>query len=79
MMEELAYDIPDFTVYAIEVYRRAKNMSGAEVYKTLTATGALDYIIEYGDTLHCEGDAAIVTDLDEYLANHHRSVQEAGK
>ena len=69
MAEELSYDIPDFTVYAIEVYRRAKNLSGAEAYRQLSETGALQFILDCGDTLHCESDEAIVMDIDDFNAN----------
>ena len=68
------YKHPDFVVYCIEIYKTAKGISGKEAYKILFESNALDFIDSCYEVLHIEGNSAIVTQIDEYLANQSVSV-----
>lgn len=52
----------------MERYRYWKKLSGKEVADLFEKYKVNDYIIRYFETLHVLGDACIVQDIDEYIA-----------
>lgn len=63
-----------FIIYCIERYRQIKGMSGTEVVDLFSEYGIFDFIRQFFDLLHINGDACIVQDIDDYIAE-----QKAGK
>ena len=60
---------PEFVVYCIEIYKVEKGISGKESYRILKETGAVNFIDDCYEALHCMGNDAIVWDIDEYIKN----------
>jgi len=58
-----------FLVYCIELYRRAKRMSGAAVYDLFRRTGADDYIRRSFGALHTTGERYVLEDIEGFLAS----------
>lgn len=46
------------------------NMGGEAVLKLFDEKGVTQYIIDYYDVLHTQGEKWIVEDIDEYIQNH---------
>jgi len=57
----------DFTVFCLESYRRAKNLSGKAVLKIFSDNKVFDYIKSFYDVLHSTGQDYIVQDIDLYI------------
>jgi len=58
----------NFLIYAMEIYRQAKNLSGREVAALFERHGLFDYVYDYADSLHTTGNDYIVGDIDGYIA-----------
>lgn len=58
-----------FLIYCIEMYRRAKHISGRAAYELFHATGADDYVRRCYGALHTTGDMYILDDVDGYICN----------
>ncbi|MBR4369893.1 MAG: DUF3791 domain-containing protein [Victivallales bacterium] len=63
-----------FIIYCIERYRQIKGMTGPEVIDLFNKYGILEFIRQFFDLLHINGDQCIVQDIDDYIAE-----QKAGK
>ena len=63
-----------FAIYCIERYRQMKGLSGKDVITLFNKYGILDFIHQFFDLLHINGDEAIVQEIDAYIAE-----QNAGK
>ena len=59
-----------FLIYCIEMYRRAKRISGRVAYDTFHSTGADDYVRQSYGALHTVGDQYILADIDGYIQSH---------
>ena len=70
------FDNVDFAVFAVEAYRRAKGLSGAQVADLFALTGIFDFLEEFGDTLHCQDEKETVAEIDEMIS---RSSHQTGK
>lgn len=56
-----------FLIYCIEMYRRAKHISGRSAYELFHSTGADDYVrLGYG-ALHTTGEQYILADIEGYI------------
>ena len=64
------YQHPEFVVFCIEVYKTDKGITGKESYNILKDTGAINFIGDCYEALHCMGSKPIVEDIDEYIKNH---------
>ena len=58
----------NFTVYCVEQYKAAKNMTGKEVAELFTRYRVWDYVYSCFEALHTTGDKYIVEDIDMYIA-----------
>ena len=63
------YKHPEFVVYCIEIYKNEKGISGKESYNMLKKTGAVNYIDDCYESLHCMGNKAIIFNIDNYIKN----------
>ena len=63
----MAKEEMNFLVYALETYRMIKDIPGKKMYETLKQSGAVDFIVEFYDTLHSTNDSEIVWQIDDYL------------
>lgn len=59
-----------FLIYCIEIYRRAKALTGRQAYDLFSATGADEYIRTCYGALHTTGERYIIMDIDEFIAAH---------
>ena len=59
-----------FLIYCIEMYRRAKHISGRVAYEIFRSVGADDYVRRCYGALHTTGERYILDDIDEYIASH---------
>ena len=59
-----------FLIYCIEMYRRAKHISGRVAYALFRSAGVDDYVRRCYGALHTTGERYIVEDIDQYIANH---------
>ena len=58
----------DFKAFCIEVYKASHGLTGKEVIELFTRYGVLDYIDDFYDTLHTQGEAYIISDLEQYIS-----------
>ena len=65
-----------FLVYCIEMYKKAKQSSGRQVFELFERYGAIDYIMDCYGALHTTGERYIVDDIDRFIANRRRSLAE---
>ena len=56
-----------FLIYCIEMYRRAKHISGRAAYELFRSTGADDYVRRCYGALHTTGEQYILEDVDGYI------------
>ncbi len=56
-----------FLIYCIEMYRRAKHISGRAAYELFRLTGADDYVRRCYGALHTTGERYIIEDIDGYV------------
>ena len=67
-MNNLEIEKTHFAVFVIDALAKDWHKNSSDVYKTLRNTGLMDeYIIEFYDVLHTQGEQAIVYDINEKL------------
>lgn len=59
-----------FLVYCIEMYRRAKGISGRDAYDLFHSTGADGYVRRCYGALHTVGERFILEDIEGYMAEN---------
>lgn len=59
-----------FLIYCIEIYRRAKNLSGRAAYDLFCQTGADEYVQRCFGALHTVGEAYVLDDISGYIQEH---------
>ena len=57
----------DFTVFCLESYKQAHNMTGKVALKVFNEYNVFDYIKSFYDVLHTTGQDYIVKDIDIYI------------
>lgn len=57
----------EFTVFCMESYRRANNLTGKAALKIFNDNKVFDYIKSFYDVLHSTGQDYIVQDIDLYI------------
>lgn len=62
----------DFTVFCLESYKQAHNMTGKESLKVFNDNKVFEYIEAFYDVLHSTGQNYIVEDIDIFI-NSRRS------
>lgn len=58
-----------FLIYCIEMYRRAKHISGRAAYELFRSVGADEYVRRCYDALHTTSERYILADIDKYIAS----------
>ena len=56
-----------FLVYCLEIYRKAKNLSGKQVMELFKKYGVMNYVMSFYDCLHTTGWQYTVEDIDLYI------------
>ncbi len=60
-----------FLIYCIEMYRRAKHISGRAAYELFRSTGADDDVRRSDGALHTTGEQYILADIDGFMSREH--------
>ena len=63
----------EFLIYCLEMYRRAKGLSGKAAFDLFRKTGVDDYIMKCFGALHTTGENYILSDIDGFIAGHAAS------
>lgn len=63
-----------FLIYATEMYKKEKNLTGKEVAELFTRYLVWDYIFSSFEALHTTGEKYIVSDIDEYIAEREKTL-----
>jgi hypothetical protein len=56
-----------FLVYCIEIVKRAKGLTGNQVYALFEKHNLFAFVIDYYELLHVHGEKYILQDIDEYI------------
>ena len=59
-----------FMIHCVECYRHNKRLTGAAVEELFSKHGVFEYIMEYFESLHVNGDRYLIEEIDEYIASH---------
>lgn len=59
----------DFTIYCIEEYKAAQNLTGKCVIEIFNKYDILEYIQKHYNALHTTGKQYIVEDIKRYIHN----------
>lgn len=65
------FDNVDFAVFAVETYRRAKSLSGAQVEALFSKAGVFEFLERFGDTLHCLDEKELIAEIDETISRQN--------
>jgi hypothetical protein len=57
----------DFTVFCLESYKHAHNLTGKAALEIFNDYKVFDYIKSFYDVLHSTGQEYIVEDINEYI------------
>ena len=57
----------DFLVYCMEIVKRARNLSGRQVYSLFEKYNLLKFVADFYELLHVHGEAYILEDIDDYI------------
>ncbi|MDR1564356.1 MAG: DUF3791 domain-containing protein [Oscillospiraceae bacterium] len=57
-----------FLVFCLEMYKAAKNLTGAEVISLFKQYDITDYVISCYEALHTTGTEYIIEDIDLFIA-----------
>ena len=79
MSEVLPYDHVQFEIFCMEIYRAAKRLAGPELVELFDRYDVFSFIEDCGDTLHCQGEQAIIADIDEYILRRAADFNANGK
>ncbi|MDR2841259.1 MAG: DUF3791 domain-containing protein [Paludibacter sp.] len=60
-------DKTKFLAYCIEIYRRAKGLTGKQVYLLFVKFGVLNYVIDAYGALHTTGSQYTIDDIDKFI------------
>ena len=67
MEEDIEYNVNEFVIFCIEIFKEESKLTGKEVYELFEKYGLLKYLREGYDVLHTQGDAWIINDIKEFL------------
>ena len=56
-----------FIIYCIERYRQIKGLTGAEVIALFNQYGIMEFVRQFFELLHINGDEYIVKEIDDYI------------
>lgn len=63
----------DFTVFCIESYKQAHNLTGREAMKIFNKYNVFEYINSFYDILHSNGQDYIIQDIDVFIKSRERT------
>jgi hypothetical protein len=61
-------DKSKYLIFCIEAYKKARGLTGEEVYSLFDEYNFFDYINEMYELLHIQGTRYLLEELDEYKA-----------
>ena len=61
-------DIALFVAFCIEEYGATKQMPGEQVLDLFSRYGVIDYLIKCFESLHTQGRAWLMDEIDEFIA-----------
>lgn len=64
----------DFTVFCVESYKQAHNLTGKETVDLFTHYKVFEYITSFYDILHSNGQEYIIEDIDTYVKSRENLV-----
>ena len=59
-----------FMIHCVECYRHDKRLTGVAVEELFSRYGVFEYIMEYFESLHVNGDRYLIEEIDAYIAGH---------
>lgn len=59
--------VAEFVSFCIEMFAKAKQLSGDKVVVLFKSCGAIDYLDSGYDVLHTQGSQWLVSDIEEFL------------
>ena len=59
--------VAEFISFCIEMFAKAKRLSGAKVAALFESCGAIGYLDSGYEMLHTQGEGWLVSELDDYL------------
>ncbi len=62
-----------FVVFCLEAYKRHNAISGAEAVTLFDKYGVTEYLIDGYDVLHTLGEAALIVNIGDFIAQRIRS------
>ena len=68
-----------FLSFCVEAYKMRHGMSGEAVFTLFDEKGVTQYLMEYYDVLHTQGEKWIVADIDEFIQKHQIKSTMSGK
>ena len=68
-----------FLSCCVEAYKMRHGMSGEAVFTLFDEKGVTQYLMEYYDVLHTQGEKWIVADIDEFIQKHQIKSTMSGK
>ena len=68
-----------FLSFCVEAYKMRHDMSGEAVLNLFDEKGVTQYLMEYYDVLHTQGEKWIVADIDEFIQKHQIKSTMSGK
>ena len=57
-----------FLIYCIERYRQIKGLTGPEAIALFNQYGIMEFVRQFFELLHINGDEYIVKEIDDYIA-----------
>lgn len=67
-----------FLIYCIELYRRARRLTGRDAYDLFRRTGADEYVCASFGALHTMGDRYIISDVEEFMRSAEAALHGRG-
>jgi len=56
-----------FLVYCMEIEKRARGLTGKQVYDLFKTFGLFEFVIDFYELLHIHGEEYILQDIDAYI------------
>ena len=60
----------EFLVYCMEIVKRARGLTGKQVYSLFTEYGLFEFVTDFYELLHVHGEQYILKDIDEHIAEY---------
>jgi len=58
----------DFLVYCLEIVKRARGLSGRQVYTLFEKYDLFNFVTDFYELLHVHGESYILEDIEERIA-----------